>query len=107
MNSPSDKTFLVCHGAWSGGWSWKKMFPLMQAAGYRLVVPTYTGLGDRELGCVRGHCRGTVAERRRDGKGGVPAGNHNPAGNLEGPGCLDRLDSAGAGTTAPVRRGSC
>jgi hypothetical protein len=28
---PSDKTFLVCHGAWSGGWSWKKMFPLMQA----------------------------------------------------------------------------
>ena len=44
----SDKTFLVCHGAWSGGWSWKKMFPLMQAAGYRLVVPTYTGLGERE-----------------------------------------------------------
>jgi pimeloyl-ACP methyl ester carboxylesterase len=24
------------------------MFPLMQAAGYRLVVPTYTGLGERE-----------------------------------------------------------
>jgi len=46
--SSSEKTFLVCHGAWSGGWSWKKMFPLMQAAGYRLLVPTYTGLGDRE-----------------------------------------------------------
>ena len=45
---PSDKTFLVCHGAWSGGWSWKKMFPLMQAEGFRLLVPTYTGLGDRE-----------------------------------------------------------
>jgi len=44
----SEKTFLVCHGAWSGGWSWKKMFPLMQAAGHRLLVPTYTGLGDRE-----------------------------------------------------------
>jgi len=48
MSSLPDKTFLVCHGAWSGGWSWKKMVPLMQAAGYRLVVPTYTGLGDRE-----------------------------------------------------------
>src|ERR1700744_5357882 len=42
------KTCLVCNGAWSGGWSWKKMHPLMQAAGYRLMTPTYTGLGDRE-----------------------------------------------------------
>ena len=48
MNASSDNTILVCHGAWSGGWSWKKMFPLMRAAGHRLVVPTYTGLGDRE-----------------------------------------------------------
>ena len=48
MNAASEKTILVCHGAWSGGWSWKKMHPRMQAAGYRLVVPTYTGLGDRE-----------------------------------------------------------
>src|SRR5882757_3561393 len=41
-------TFLVCHGAWSAGWAWKKMHPLMAAAGHRLVVPTYTGLGERE-----------------------------------------------------------
>jgi len=41
------ETFLVCHGAWGGGWSWKKMQPLMQAAGHRLVTPTYTGLGER------------------------------------------------------------
>jgi pimeloyl-ACP methyl ester carboxylesterase len=40
--------FLVAHGAWSAGWSWKKMHPLMQAAGYGLVVPTYTGVGERE-----------------------------------------------------------
>lgn len=43
----SSKTFLVCHGAWSAGWAWKKMHPLMQAAGHRLVTPSYTGLGDR------------------------------------------------------------
>ena len=43
----SHRTFLVCHGAWSAGWAWKKMHPLMQAAGHRLVTPTCTGLGER------------------------------------------------------------
>jgi pimeloyl-ACP methyl ester carboxylesterase len=47
MNAPSPKTFLVCHGAWSAGWAWKKMHPLMAAAGHRLLTPTYTGLGER------------------------------------------------------------
>jgi len=47
MTSPSPKTFLVCHGAWSAGWAWKKMHPLMNKAGHRLVTPTYTGLGER------------------------------------------------------------
>jgi len=41
-------TFLVCHGAWSAGWAWKKMHPLMAARGHRLVTPSYTGLGERE-----------------------------------------------------------
>src|SRR5258705_3044140 len=41
-------TFLVCTGAWSAGWAWKKMHPLMSAGGHRLITPTYTGLGDRE-----------------------------------------------------------
>jgi pimeloyl-ACP methyl ester carboxylesterase len=45
--SSSPKTFLVCHGAWSAGWAWKKMHPLMSKAGHRLVTPTYTGLGER------------------------------------------------------------
>ncbi len=45
--SSKQKTFLLCHGAWGGGWSWKKMHPLMQAAGHRLLTPTYTGLGER------------------------------------------------------------
>ncbi len=40
-------TFLVAHGAWSAGWSWKKMHPLMRTAGHRLLTPTYTGLGER------------------------------------------------------------
>jgi pimeloyl-ACP methyl ester carboxylesterase len=40
-------TILVAHGAWSAGWAWKKMHPLMAAAGHRLITPTYTGLGER------------------------------------------------------------
>lgn len=39
--------FLVAHGAWSAGWAWKKMHPLMRAAGHDLFTPTYTGLGER------------------------------------------------------------
>jgi len=40
-------TFVVAHGAWSAGWVWKKMHPLMAARGHRLVTPTCTGVGER------------------------------------------------------------
>ena len=40
-------TYVVAHGAWSSGWAWKKVHPLMQARGHRLVVPSYTGLVER------------------------------------------------------------
>ncbi|HKJ73959.1 MAG TPA: alpha/beta fold hydrolase [Alphaproteobacteria bacterium] len=41
-------TFVVAHGAWSAGWAWKKMHPLMAAAGHRLCTPSCTGIGERE-----------------------------------------------------------
>src|SRR5262245_26129016 len=37
-------TFLICHGAWSAGWAWKKVRPLLRAAGHEVFTPTYTGL---------------------------------------------------------------
>jgi pimeloyl-ACP methyl ester carboxylesterase len=40
-------TFVVAHGAWSAGWAWRKMRPLMLGAGHELWTPTYTGLGER------------------------------------------------------------
>lgn len=40
-------TFLVTHGAWSAGFVWKKMRPLMRAAGHEMFTPSHTGLGDR------------------------------------------------------------
>ena len=30
MNPSAAKPFCVCHGAWSAGWAWKKLHPLMQ-----------------------------------------------------------------------------
>ena len=40
-------TFLICHGAWSAGWAWKKVRPLLRAAGHEVFTPTYTGIGER------------------------------------------------------------
>jgi pimeloyl-ACP methyl ester carboxylesterase len=40
-------TFVVAHGAWSAGWAWKKMHPVLAARGHVLVTPTCTGLGER------------------------------------------------------------
>ena len=40
-------TYLICHGAWSAAWAWKKMRPLLRAAGHEVFTPTYTGLGER------------------------------------------------------------
>jgi pimeloyl-ACP methyl ester carboxylesterase len=40
-------TIVVAHGAWSSAWAWKKMRPLMRAAGHDLWTPSYTGMGER------------------------------------------------------------
>ncbi len=40
-------TIVLAHGAWSAAWAWKKVRPLMAAAGHEFVTPTYTGLGER------------------------------------------------------------
>lgn len=40
-------TYVLVHGAWHGGWCWKKLVPLLEAAGHRVATPTLTGLGER------------------------------------------------------------
>jgi pimeloyl-ACP methyl ester carboxylesterase len=39
--------FVLVHGAWHGGWCWKKVLPGLQAAGHRAFALTLTGLGER------------------------------------------------------------
>ena len=38
---------VLAHGAWSAAWAWKKVRPLLTAAGHEFFAPTYTGLGER------------------------------------------------------------
>ncbi|MFN2194905.1 MAG: alpha/beta hydrolase [Anaerolineales bacterium] len=40
-------TFVLVHGSNCGGWVWKKLIPLLRAAGHEVYAPTLTGLADR------------------------------------------------------------
>jgi len=40
-------TFVLVHGSGHGGWCWRRVVPLLTAAGHRVLTPTLTGLGDR------------------------------------------------------------
>jgi pimeloyl-ACP methyl ester carboxylesterase len=40
-------TYVLVHGAWHGGWCWRKLTPLLRAAGHGTHAPTLTGLGER------------------------------------------------------------
>ncbi len=41
-------TYILVHGAWSGGWGYKPIARALRAAGHEVYVPTLTGLGERE-----------------------------------------------------------
>jgi pimeloyl-ACP methyl ester carboxylesterase len=40
--------FVLVHGAWHGGWCWKRVSSLLRASGHEVFAPTLTGLGERE-----------------------------------------------------------
>ena len=39
-------TFLLVHGACTGGWCWEKVVPLLEAAGHKACAPDLPGLGN-------------------------------------------------------------
>ena len=39
-------TFLLIHGAWHGGWCWRKVVPLLEAKGHKATAPDLPGHGD-------------------------------------------------------------
>jgi pimeloyl-ACP methyl ester carboxylesterase len=41
------KTFLLVHGAWHGGWCWRRVSDLLASKGHKVFAPTLTGVGER------------------------------------------------------------
>lgn len=40
-------TFVLVHGAWHGGWCWRRVADRLRAKGHDVFTPTLTGLADR------------------------------------------------------------
>jgi pimeloyl-ACP methyl ester carboxylesterase len=40
-------TFVLVHGAWHGGWCWRRVADLLESKGHKVFTPTLTGLGER------------------------------------------------------------
>jgi len=44
--------YVLVHGAFHGGWCWRRVVPLLRSAGHEVYTPTLTGLGERaHLAC--------------------------------------------------------
>ena len=40
-------TYVLVHGAWHGGWCWRRVADLLENKGHKVFSPTLTGLGER------------------------------------------------------------
>jgi len=43
----AQKTFVLVHGAWHGGWCWRRVADRLEKQGHKVFTPTLTGLGER------------------------------------------------------------
>src|ERR1700716_4020236 len=41
------RIFVLVHGAWHGGWCWRRVADRLRAGGHTVFTPTLTGLGER------------------------------------------------------------
>jgi ABC-type sugar transport system substrate-binding protein len=41
----TQKTFVLVHGAWHGGWCWRRVSDLLERKGHKVFSPTLTGVG--------------------------------------------------------------
>jgi len=41
------KTFVLVHGAWHGGWCWRRVADHLEKKGHKVFTPTLTGVGER------------------------------------------------------------
>ena len=43
----TQRSYVLVHGAWHGGWCWRRVADRLVSAGHRVFAPSLTGLGDR------------------------------------------------------------
>jgi pimeloyl-ACP methyl ester carboxylesterase len=41
------QTIVLVHGAWHGGWCWRRVADILEKKGHKVFAPTLTGLGER------------------------------------------------------------
>ena len=46
-NESERATFVLVHGAWHGGWCWRRVADKLTANGHYVVAPTLSGVGER------------------------------------------------------------
>ncbi|MEN9539325.1 MAG: hypothetical protein RLZZ126_1560 [Pseudomonadota bacterium] len=94
-------TFVICHGAWSAGWAWKKMRPRLAALGHEVFTATYTGIGDRSHLLHRSlnldsHIQDVMQMVEYEGLRGIILVGHS-YGGMVATGVADRLTHAEPG----------
>src|SRR5260221_1883583 len=47
MTKGNEQTIVLVHGAWHGGWCYRRVADLLRGSGHRVYTPTLTGLGER------------------------------------------------------------
>lgn len=78
-------TFVLVHGAWHGGWCWRRVARELRRAGHEVFTPTLTGLGERahlltpEIG-LDTHIRDVAAVLEYEELRGVVLVGHSYAG---------------------------
>jgi pimeloyl-ACP methyl ester carboxylesterase len=45
--APQTRIFVLVHGAWHGGWCWRRVADRLTAKGHYVVAPTLSGVGER------------------------------------------------------------
>jgi pimeloyl-ACP methyl ester carboxylesterase len=91
------KTYVLVHGAWHGGWCWRRVTPLLRAKGHDVFTPTLTGLGDRahlarpDVG-LETHIQDVIAMMEMEGLLDVTLVGHSYAGAVV-QGVADRVPS--------------
>ncbi|MCH8152732.1 MAG: alpha/beta fold hydrolase, partial [Planctomycetes bacterium] len=46
-SNTTPKSFVLVHGAYHGGWCWKRVADVLRSRGHSVTTPTQTGVGER------------------------------------------------------------